>query len=145
MWPCSDSMIRGPFQHACSMSLVCVNATGKPLTDNEIEDSFARHASDSTFDFGFLDETAQAEVLRNLASGNERLNLPISLSTPDTDVMTGNQEIIGKNYGLESYGRQLEGIYDCLLKAGSGSPAGADADKILSAFLDTARFTFLRS
>jgi hypothetical protein len=111
-----------------------------------LEASWNEMTTGGTIDFGVLDESAQAGVLRSLAQSPAKARAaPLSLGDPDPSVIGSNSEIIRTTYGLKSYGEKLQGIYRSLMDAAPGQPQSLDAPRILDAFLDLKRFRLLRS
>jgi len=115
----------------------------KSITQSFINDAFDSHVVDQMIDFGFLDELAQTEVLRNLYSRNIRLPLPISLEKISDSEIETNRIRIESEYGLSHYKSQLNSIYTELLSAEPGPMTSADPAVILESFLNPKRFSFL--
>ncbi|MGC9451566.1 MAG: glycosyltransferase family 4 protein [Oceanipulchritudo sp.] len=98
-------------------------------------------------DFGLLDETAQAEVLRGLAlkKGGDIPGRPLDLAELDSSVIGANARRIREAYGIDRYGKSLHEIYHRLLEAGPAAPSALDSNRILEGFLDLKRFRLLRT
>lgn len=141
------------FDHASLLNrytdaLVAVYADyGRSITRQAIADDWQQRTSDGFFDFGFLDETAQEEVLRGAVADPRTLrrHAPLQPDRFPAAVIPHNARIVRDFYGTETYGRKLEQAYRSLLEARPGTPRSLDPDRILDAFLAPRRFNLLRT
>lgn len=118
-------------------------------TPDDLEHLWASSVHDGHIDFGRLDETAQEEIIRHLASNpQDRASLrPTHLpdSTP-ADRIAHNRTLAERDYSITGYGRRLEHIYRSLLDATVDPDLGAADGKILlDRFLAPERLFLLRT
>ena len=120
---------------------------GKSIHADELKSAWQSSTRDGQIDFGKLDETAQAEVIRNAATdpGLVKSPLPGLPDALDRGVLQQNVAKIQSTYGLDHYGSMLTSIYDSILRAKARRPEGLPANRILDSFLDPSRFSLLRT
>ncbi|WP_089725477.1 glycosyltransferase family 4 protein [Candidatus Thiosymbion oneisti] len=124
-------------------------AYGRPRTPDDLGCLWASSVHDGHIDFGRLDETAQEEVIRHLASNpHDRASLrPARLpaATP-VDRIAHNRTLAERDYSIAGYGRRLERIYRSLLDATVDPNLGAaDGTVLLERFLAPERLFLLRT
>ena len=103
---------------------------------------------DGTIDFGRLDETMQAAVIRRARSDAATRNRIRELSAT-RDVSAGstaenNRAVIESRYGLVSYGDRLISTYRSMIRSPVGTCSQLDATTVLDAFLKPERLSLLR-
>lgn len=137
-------------RQAMEQALTVVTAAyGRAETPADLERLWASSVRDGHIDFGRLDETAQEEVIRHLASNpHDHTSLhPVLL--PDTtpvDRIAHNQALTGRDYSIAGYSRRLEHIYRSLLDATVDPNLGAaNGAVLLDRFLAPERLFLLRT
>lgn len=112
-----------------------------------------RMTDDGTIDFGRLEETLQEMIIRRIVSSNDdkselvRLNPVLETGSEAGDEMISrNRNVVENRFSLRASGQQLRAIYDKLLQS-PRSPISdaADANLVLSEFLDLERFHLIRT
>ncbi len=145
-----DWLDRDRLGRAMDQALQAVAAAyGRPRTPADLERLWASSVHDGHIDFGRLDETAQEEVIRHLASNpQDRTSLrPARLpaATP-ADPIAHNRTLAERDYSIAGYGRRLERIYRSLLEATVDPHLGAaDGATLLDRFLAPERLFLLRT
>lgn len=124
-------------------------AYGRKGTPADLDRLWSSVVRDARIDFGRLDETAQAQVIRHLsdAPADRAAMQPGGLSSgTDAKLITRNRSVARRNYSIAGYGKRLEQIYGALLAASVKSEFGAaDATALLDRFLAPERLYLLRS
>ncbi len=122
---------------------------GRTTAPDQLERLWNTVTDGDCIDFGRLDEIAQEEVLRHLASTPDACNAmqPNRLSSdrPQAPV-AANHAITVRDYALPGYGRRLDEIYTALMSAGpDGDPGAADGTALMDCFLAPERLSLLRT
>jgi glycosyltransferase involved in cell wall biosynthesis len=120
-------------------------AFGRSISGDELETAWQTRIDDEMIDFGSLDETAQAEVIRELAGNRGCINSPYpgGIDQLDSDVVATNVDRIRSTYGLGNYGEKLEHIYHSILDVTPEPVKGLPSGHVLDGFLDPERFKLL--
>ena len=99
-------------------------------------------------DFGYLDESMQADVIKQVAQ-NSLLKLDFAPEKLDCFLSDAgvkrNREIIKRQFNPEAYGQRLLGIYEGLACSKSTPAEFLDTPSVLNCFLDPKRFNLLRT
>jgi len=124
-------------------------AYGRARMPTDLERLWVSCVHDGCIDFGRLDEAAQEEVIRHLASSaQDRASLrPGRLpdATPSARI-THNRTLAERDYAIAGYGRRLEHIYRSLSDAPVDPNLGAaDGAALLDRFLAPERLFLLRT
>jgi len=141
---------RDRLRRAMEQALTAVAAAyGRTETPADLERLWASAVHDGHIDFGRLDETAQEEIIRHLASNpQDRTSLrPARLpDTTPTDRIAHNRTLAERDYSIADYGRRLEHIYRSLSDATVDPNLGtADGTALLDRFLAPERLFLLRT
>jgi glycosyltransferase involved in cell wall biosynthesis len=136
---------------AAMQSAICdvMAAYGRKETPKDLELLWSSAVRDGYIDFGRLDETAQEEVLRHLASDTrDRAYLrPTHLAKPSDPNLTEHNRINAeRDFSIAGYGHRLDSIYRSLLDASIDSKlSAADGSRLLDLFLAPERLFLLRT
>lgn len=124
-------------------------AYGRTATPRDAERLWGAMVQGDRVDFGRLDEPAQEEVIRHLAtSPSDGAQLTPAGLEPRTDGarIEANRAVIERDYSIAGYGRRLADIYGALLgSAMSRKPGAADGNALLERFLAPERLCLLRT
>lgn len=124
-------------------------AYGRPLRGDEVQGALNAWIVDGRVDFGRLDETLQAQVLRRLhaSPGAVEELQPGVLPDPGEDaaLIAANRAAIVERFGLEAYGARLHEIYHGLLASPVETPGALPGEAVLEQFLAPERLYLLRS
>jgi glycosyltransferase involved in cell wall biosynthesis len=148
-WPVSCGLLDADAQAARFLETAekLYTAYGKLPDETAIRSAWVDLTRDGNVDFGMLDETAQAEVLRATKTDSARsvITPPVELDHIDRSVGEANRRLIADLYGISRYGDSLRKIYQTLLEAAPATPKPANAAGVLDAFLDPRRIRLLRT
>jgi len=126
-----------------------MTAYGREATPADMERLWASVVREGRVDFGRLDETAQTEVIRHLATdarSSAYLRPPRLGANVSADLIAHNRSITARDYSLAGYGCRLEGIYHSLLAAPIDPVLdAADGGALLDRFLTPERLFLLRA
>ncbi len=123
-------------------------AYGCKLAEDAAQLAYDAIVEKNTVDFGFLDERLQEQVIsRVLESGEQQKELSRILRPTDVPLETinANAESIRQAFGLESYGKRLKSIYQTILDSPHERVDFLPSEKVLTRFLNPARFNLLRT
>ncbi len=100
-------------------------------------------------DYGRLDEELQETVLRRVAASTEVHDLirpPRLFDQPGSPDQIGrNRQAIVDTFGLDSYGKRLARVYDCLATSSPQTLESISDDVLLDEFLSPERLFLLRT
>ena len=124
-----------------------------PIDPSAWDGIVSRKIHNGCIDFGDLNEPMQELIVRRVATDTaartELLERNPAIGTAggdDAAVIERNRQLIEREYSLEPSGRRLHEVYQTVLaepKSGDIS-APANAERILSSFLDPARYRLIR-
>jgi glycosyltransferase involved in cell wall biosynthesis len=124
-----------------------------PIDPSAWDGIVSRKIRSGCIDFGDLNESMQEQIIRRVAADAaartellERNRAIDAAIGGDAAVIERNRQLIEREYSLEPSGRRLHEVYQAVLsepKAGDVS-APADAEQILSSFLDPTRYRLIR-
>jgi hypothetical protein len=103
----------------------------------------------STFDFGWLDETAQREVIAQIehSSGLKkhiRTHLNIPSEKPENEIQE-NREVLRSHYNIEGYADKLEAEYNSLMEQKSTENVDViSSEHVLEQFINLKNLSMLR-
>lgn len=126
-----------------------MTAYGRTAMPADLELLWDSAVRDGSIDFGRLDEAAQQEAIRHLASGDAgHLDLaPQHLAgTLPADLVTHNRAVAERDYSIAGYARRLQHIYRSLLDAPVETELdAADGTALVDRFLAPERLFLLRT
>ncbi|MCC5805609.1 MAG: hypothetical protein JJU00_04700 [Opitutales bacterium] len=135
------------FRDALAAALPALyKAYDRPLPENAVRQAFDASRCEAGFDFGRLNEDIQRSVIARVAADGpeEALVKRLPRARPP-EALRRNRDIVAEEFGPSRYGETLLAAYQRLLAAEPAEPDAHDADAVLAAFLDPARFNLLRS
>lgn len=134
--------------------LIQANAFGFQLPLHLLDEAFQHITRNGFIDFGILDEEFQQQVLTNIKSGSPCFdeirhqnpwleNLPRgAFDSRLNRTISHNNQVIRKQYGSESYRRQLLDIYEKVTSV--SITQRIEKEKVMKAFFDPLQYKMLK-